>query len=59
MESFGVFYLLLGLFALVIVVLWILMPFAIFGTKDKLQTLIDETVATRKVLTDILEALKK
>ena len=38
------------LFALLIAILWILMPFAIFGTKDKLQTLIDETKKTNDIL---------
>ena len=46
----GVVMLLLGLLVLLIAILWILMPFAIFGTKDLLRELIREQKKTNKIL---------
>ncbi len=46
----GVVMLLLGLLALLIAILWILMPFAIFGTKDLLRELIREQKKTNEIL---------
>ncbi len=46
----GVVVLLLGLLVLLIAVLWILMPFAIFGTKDLLRELIREQKKTNEIL---------
>lgn len=46
----GVFILALGLLVIVIAVLWILMPFAIFGTKDLLRELIREQRKTNEIL---------
>jgi len=46
----GVVMLLLGLLVLLIAVLWILMPFAIFGTKDLLRELIREQKKTNEIL---------
>ncbi len=46
----GVVMLILGLLVLVIAVLWILMPFAIFGTKDLLRELIREQKKTNEIL---------
>lgn len=42
--------LILALLGLVIAVLWILMPFAIFGTKDLLRELIREQKKTNEIL---------
>lgn len=39
-----------ALVALVIAVLWVLMPFAIFGTKDLLRQLIREQKRTNELL---------
>lgn len=46
----GVVMLLLGLLVLLIGILWILMPFAIFGTKDLLRELIREQKKTNELL---------
>lgn len=46
----GVVMLLLGLLVLLIAILWILMPFAIFGTKDLLRELIREQRKTNEIL---------
>jgi heme exporter protein D len=46
----GVVMLLLGLLVLLIAILWILMPFAIFGTKDLLRELIREQKRTNEIL---------
>jgi hypothetical protein len=56
--EYRLFYLFLLGFLIVLAALWFLLPFAIFGTKDKLQTLIDETVATKKAVIDLTETLK-
>lgn len=53
------------LFLLVLGILWFLLPFAIFGTKDRLRDLIEESrrsnqelAAIRKQLSDLQQALK-
>ncbi|MCX4189772.1 hypothetical protein [Methylophaga sp. OBS3] len=53
------------LFLLILGVLWFLLPFAIFGTKDRLRDLIEESrrgnqelAAIRKQLSDIQQSLK-
>ena len=43
-----------GLFIILLLILWFLLPFAIFGTKDKLNDLINETKKTN----DKLEKLR-
>ena len=50
-SSFG---LVISLFLLVLAILWFLLPFAIFGTKDKLSELITESKKTN----DQLNALR-
>lgn len=45
MEAFGVFGVILFIFLLILAFLWFLLPFAIFGTKEKLDTLIEEAKA--------------
>jgi len=40
----------IALFLLVLAILWFLLPFAIFGTKDKLSELIAETKKTNEQL---------
>ena len=45
------------LFLVVLAVLWFLMPFAVFGTKDKLNTLIIETQNVNKALREIVAEL--
>jgi cytochrome b subunit of formate dehydrogenase len=42
----------------IIAILWILMPFAVFGVKDKLQTLIDETKKNTEATNALHETIK-
>lgn len=53
MEAFGIFGVLLALLGVVIAVLWVFMPFAIFGLKDLARDLIREQRRTN----DLLEKL--
>ncbi len=48
--SFGI---LIILFLFILAILWFLLPFAIFGTKDKLDLLIAESRITNAELADI------
>jgi len=43
----------LWVIALVIAVLWILLPFAVFGTKDLLKELLTETKRTNELLSTL------
>ena len=49
-ETLGGLYLFVVLFLLVLAVLWFFLPFAIFGTKDKLNELIREAKKTNEEL---------
>ena len=49
--------LIVALFLLVLAVLWFLLPFAIFGTKDKLAEIIAESKRTNAELTRIASEL--
>lgn len=49
--------LIIGFLAL-LALLWFLLPFAIFGTKDLLQTLINESIKTRESIDKLTETLK-
>ena len=39
-------FIVVGVFLIILLILWFLLPFAIFGTKDKLNDLINETKKT-------------
>ncbi len=45
--------LIIVLFLVVLAILWILLPFAVFGTKDLLEELIKETKKTNELLQKI------
>ncbi len=49
----GTFLIFLVILALIIAVLWIFMPFAIFGSKDLLKELIREQRKTNELLASI------
>jgi cell division protein FtsL len=51
--SDGVVVVVVVLFLFVLAILWFLLPFAIFGTKDKLSELIAETKKTNEQLSDL------
>lgn len=46
MDAYG----LIGAAIVVMAIVWVFLPFAIFGTKDKLQELIDLLTETNKLL---------
>lgn len=54
MEVLGSIYIVLTLVALLIAVLWILMPFAVFGIKDLARELIAEKRKTNKLLEQLI-----
>jgi len=49
-ETLGGLYIVVVLFLFVLAILWFFLPFAIFGTKDKLNELIEETKKTNNEL---------
>lgn len=49
-SGFG---LLLVLFLIILAILWFILPFAIFGIKNRLDLLIAETQVTNRLLTEI------
>ena len=58
MMGLGLFSGILGLFVffflLLVAIVWFFLPFAIFGTKGRLDTLIAETRKTNELLTMLL-----
>lgn len=65
MEAFSSLSILWILFLVVLGILWFLLPFAIFGTKDRLRDLIEENrrgnqelAAIRKQLGELQQTLK-
>ena len=56
-ETLGGLYIFVVLFFFVLAVLWFLLPFAIFGTKDKLNLLILETQRTNEILKEMREKI--
>jgi hypothetical protein len=62
MDSSGVggtLYLLLWLFAIIVLVLWVLLPFAVFGMKPLLREAVREQAETRRVLERLLAAVER
>jgi hypothetical protein len=59
MEALGGLYLIVALFLFVLAILWFLLPFAIFGTKDKLSELIAETKKTNEQLSALRSELSE
>ncbi len=52
-EALGGMYLVIVLFLVVLAILWFFLPFAIFGTKNKLNELIEEAKTTNTILADL------
>lgn len=52
------FLLIVFLFLFVLAVLWFLLPFAIFGTKDLLEKLIAETIKTRESIDQLTKTIE-
>jgi hypothetical protein len=51
--TIGIMWFLLGL---AVVVLWLLLPFAVFGIKDRLDRLTEETKRTNKLLAELVNS---
>ncbi len=52
-TGFGTIFLILGLLAIATMVLWIFLPFAIFGVKGLLTNILDEQRRTTAALTSL------
>ena len=57
MEGLGILYILFGLFVLVLVILWICLPFAVFGIKERLDSVLAEAKAMNLYLKDIRDSV--
>lgn len=53
--GFSIYY----LFVIILAVLWFFLPFAIFGTKDRLNQIIDESFKTNRLLEEILDEIAR
>ena len=58
MATFGILYLLLVIFGIVLAVCWIILPFALIGTKPLLRELIAEMRRNNQLLDQRLPALR-
>ncbi len=58
-EAFGGFAFVVTIFLIVLVILWFFLPFAVFGTKAKLDSLIHEMKLANIELTKVREQLAK
>ena len=54
MEALGAAYIFLVLLGVAISIAWILLPFAMFGTKPLLRALISEQQRTNKLLAEVV-----
>ena len=53
------FYLLLLLFLLVVAILWLLLPFAVFGIKDRLNRMANQSALVYDQLAEIVAELRR
>ena len=58
MATFGILYLLLVIFGIVLAICWIILPFALIGTKPLLRELIAEVKRNNQLLDQRLPALR-
>lgn len=58
-QSDSIFVIFLFGFLALLAILWFLLPFAVFGTKELLQKLIDEIIKTRESIDKLSESIKK
>jgi len=58
MAAFGTLYLVFFIFGIVIAICWIILPFALIGTKPLLRQLIAEVKRNNELLDQRLPALK-
>ena len=57
MATFGVLYLLLTVFGVILAICWLVLPFALIGTKPLLRELIGEMKETNRLLGERLPNL--
>ena len=53
LEALGGIYIGVVIFLVIMAILWFLLPFAVFGTKDKLNQLIAEARTTNQAVRDL------
>ena len=58
MDGFTGVYLLLLLLGLFVLILWIFLPFAVFGVKDKLNQLIAQGKANNETLQELVQEFR-
>lgn len=58
MDEARILYIIAIGFLVVLALSWFLLPFAVFGTKPKIDRLIQEAKATNEILCDIRDLLK-
>ena len=58
MATFGVLYLLLTVFGVILSICWLVLPFALIGTKPLLRELIGEMKETNRLLGERLPNLR-
>ena len=58
-DPTGMFYFILVIFAIFVGILWIILPFAVFGIKAKLDVLIKITKEMQTTMTEIKSELNK
>ena len=59
LASFGILYLVGIIFLFILAVCWLVLPFALIGTKPLLRELLAETKRTNAILADRLPALRQ
>ena len=59
LASFGIMYFIGLAFLFVLAVCWLILPFALIGTKPLLRELLAETKRTNAILADRLPALRQ
>lgn len=48
-----------AVFFIILCVLWVILPFAVFGIKDRLNKLVTETNLQNQLLTEVRDILKR
>jgi hypothetical protein len=55
----AIWVLLIVVFLLILCVLWVILPFAVFGIKDRLGKLLEESRRQNELLIEVRDILKK
>ncbi len=57
MEAYAGFSVIVFIFLVILAILWFLLPFAIFGTKDLIRQQIKQSEETNRLLMELLNKL--